>query len=320
MRDGVRGAGGGAAPARARRSPAARGRRRGGGAAARDARPGVAGVAGGRAGAAGGGAAAPRTRASTRWTRDQRARLLEALGRAGPPGVAALDGVKALLLLAWGGHSHAEEIDGRRQRATAGARRTVGSTSATAPSCPRASPATRSSSAPAPGVRSPRASWPGPGASVLVLEEGERWDVERLRATPGSTDSPACTAAAGPPSRSGMPPVVLPVGRAVGGTTVVNSGTCYRPPEQRGEAVARRPRAGAGRARRARRAARRDRGAARGGAGAARGDGQQRAPGAGRRRTPSAGTPRRCAATLPAAGAPASARSAVPTTPRRACI
>ncbi|MCH6163683.1 GMC family oxidoreductase [Streptomyces marispadix] len=30
----------------------------------------------------------------------------------------------------------------------------------------------------------------------------------------------------------GNPPVVLPVGRAVGGTTVVNSGTCYRTPER----------------------------------------------------------------------------------------
>ncbi|WP_307787417.1 GMC family oxidoreductase [Streptomyces musisoli] len=30
----------------------------------------------------------------------------------------------------------------------------------------------------------------------------------------------------------GNPPLVLPVGRAVGGTTVVNSGTCYRTPDQ----------------------------------------------------------------------------------------
>lgn len=30
----------------------------------------------------------------------------------------------------------------------------------------------------------------------------------------------------------GNPPVVLPVGRAVGGTTVVNSGTCYRTPDR----------------------------------------------------------------------------------------
>ncbi|NEA26334.1 GMC family oxidoreductase N-terminal domain-containing protein, partial [Actinomadura bangladeshensis] len=28
----------------------------------------------------------------------------------------------------------------------------------------------------------------------------------------------------------GRPPVLLPEGRAVGGTTVVNSGTCYRTP------------------------------------------------------------------------------------------
>ena len=30
----------------------------------------------------------------------------------------------------------------------------------------------------------------------------------------------------------GRPPIVLPIGRGVGGTTLVNSGTCYRPPDR----------------------------------------------------------------------------------------
>ena len=30
----------------------------------------------------------------------------------------------------------------------------------------------------------------------------------------------------------GRPPVVLPIGRGVGGTTLVNSGTCFRTPEK----------------------------------------------------------------------------------------
>src|SRR4249919_1386543 len=43
------------------------------------------------------------------------------------------------------------------------------------------------------------------GFDTVVVEEGERWSVERLRSS-------------------------HPLDRAVGGTTVINSGTCYRPP------------------------------------------------------------------------------------------
>jgi choline dehydrogenase-like flavoprotein len=68
------------------------------------------------------------------------------------------------------------------------------------------------------------------GFDTVLLEEGRRWTVEEFRTThpidryAGLYRGAATTVALGRPS------VVLPIGRAVGGTTVVNSGTCYRPP------------------------------------------------------------------------------------------
>ncbi|MFV8185226.1 GMC family oxidoreductase N-terminal domain-containing protein [Streptomyces sp. AF1B] len=69
------------------------------------------------------------------------------------------------------------------------------------------------------------------GLSVVVLEEGEHHTTasfgRRLpldRFTDLYRDGGATAAL-------GNPPLLLPVGRAVGGTTVVNSGTCYRTPD-----------------------------------------------------------------------------------------
>ncbi|MET7382129.1 GMC family oxidoreductase N-terminal domain-containing protein [Streptomyces sp. NPDC005526] len=68
------------------------------------------------------------------------------------------------------------------------------------------------------------------GADVVVLEEGEHHSTASFqRRTPlerftGLYRDGGATAALG------NPPLLLPVGRAVGGTTVVNSGTCYRTP------------------------------------------------------------------------------------------
>ncbi len=160
----------------------------------------------------------------------QRVGLLQALGRGGPFGAAALDGVKALLLLAWGGRSQADEI------ATVGA----------------AQPPSRedgvldlSDGTDLPARLACDAVVVGSGAGgafaarelaragrrVLILEEGERWDMDRIRATEGLARFAGLYRGGGTTVALGTPPVVLPVGRAVGGTTVVNSGTCYRPPE-----------------------------------------------------------------------------------------
>ncbi|MFI0966243.1 GMC family oxidoreductase N-terminal domain-containing protein [Streptomyces sp. NPDC021080] len=69
------------------------------------------------------------------------------------------------------------------------------------------------------------------GLSVVVLEEGRHHPTASFgRRTPLDRftelyrDGGATVAL-------GRPPVLLPTGRAVGGTTVVNSGTCYRTPD-----------------------------------------------------------------------------------------
>lgn len=68
------------------------------------------------------------------------------------------------------------------------------------------------------------------GLSVLVLEEGRRWRVREFRDGHPLDRFAGLYRDAGTTVALGRPPVVLPVGRAVGGTTVVNSGTCYRTP------------------------------------------------------------------------------------------
>jgi choline dehydrogenase-like flavoprotein len=68
------------------------------------------------------------------------------------------------------------------------------------------------------------------GLDTVVLEEGRRWTVEEFRTTHPIDRYAGLYRGAGATVALGRPSVVLPVGRAVGGTTVVNSGTCYRPP------------------------------------------------------------------------------------------
>ncbi len=68
------------------------------------------------------------------------------------------------------------------------------------------------------------------GLDVLVLEAGDHHDrdtypADRLDAIRSLYRGAGLTIAAG------RPPIVVPVGRVVGGTTVVNSGTCFRAPE-----------------------------------------------------------------------------------------
>ena len=68
------------------------------------------------------------------------------------------------------------------------------------------------------------------GMDVVVLEEGRRWTVEEFRTTHPIERYAGLYRGAGTTVALGRPTVVLPIGRAVGGTTVVNSGTCFRPP------------------------------------------------------------------------------------------
>lgn len=160
---------------------------------------------------------------------ERRARFLERIATSGPVGSAAMDGLKTLVLMAAGGEEFAPEI------------RTTGSLS------PPARPDPPLSIRPAADLsdgESFDAIVVGSGAGgafaalelaragldVLIVEEGERWTSGRIRTTHPLERFASLYRDAGSTIALGLPPIALPTGRAVGGTTVVNSGTCYRPP------------------------------------------------------------------------------------------
>jgi choline dehydrogenase-like flavoprotein len=69
------------------------------------------------------------------------------------------------------------------------------------------------------------------GLDVIVLEAGEHYDRgsypgDRLEAIAGLYRDGGLTIAAG------RPPIPVPVAKVVGGTTVINSGTCFRAPDR----------------------------------------------------------------------------------------
>jgi choline dehydrogenase-like flavoprotein len=68
------------------------------------------------------------------------------------------------------------------------------------------------------------------GMRVVVLEEGPQHPLGALTARPRDMIA-RLYRDAGQFATVGTPPIVLPLGRAVGGTTLVNSGTCFRTPD-----------------------------------------------------------------------------------------
>lgn len=68
------------------------------------------------------------------------------------------------------------------------------------------------------------------GARVAVLEEGDHVALDELTGRPRDMLT-ALYRDAGQTATLGTPPMMLPTGRAVGGTTLVNSGTCLRAPD-----------------------------------------------------------------------------------------
>ncbi len=70
------------------------------------------------------------------------------------------------------------------------------------------------------------------GLSVVVVEEGSRHLVDEFRSSHPLDRFASLYRDGGSTAALGRPPVVLPIGRGVGGTTLVNSGTCYRTPEK----------------------------------------------------------------------------------------
>jgi choline dehydrogenase-like flavoprotein len=67
------------------------------------------------------------------------------------------------------------------------------------------------------------------GASVVVLEQGPLHDADSFSAQPMQM-LPRLYRDGGQGMTIGSPPVLLPLGRGIGGTTLVNSGTCLRTP------------------------------------------------------------------------------------------
>lgn len=69
------------------------------------------------------------------------------------------------------------------------------------------------------------------GARVVLLEQGPRHDPDSFTAHPPEMLAKLYRDA-GQTVTLGNPPILLPLGRGIGGTTLVNSGTCFRTPEK----------------------------------------------------------------------------------------
>ncbi len=165
----------------------------------------------------------------------QRDRVLRRVAALSPEAGAAVEAMKAVVLLANGADTYAPELLSRAQRhetARPDAPLTV-IPSTESPSVVTTDAVIVGSGA---GGAMVARSLARAGLDTVVLEEGRRWTVEEFRTTHPIDRYAGLYRGAGTTVALGRPSVVLPIGRAVGGTTVVNSGTCYRPPP----AVARR--------------------------------------------------------------------------------
>ena len=90
------------------------------------------------------------------------------------------------------------------------------------------------------------------GLAVVFVEEGALLRSHATSPAARSRCSRSCTGAAARRSRSATSAIPIPLGQTVGGTTTVNSGTCYRTPDRVLRRLAARPRARRARARSAR--------------------------------------------------------------------
>jgi choline dehydrogenase-like flavoprotein len=162
-------------------------------------------------------------RASTQ----QREELIERLRRLG--GAPALDAFKSIVLLAHGTDAYAGEI------AAVGARQPPSRPDPTLNLTPAAEWPTTAScdviviGSGAGGAFAARA-LARAGLDTVIVEEGERWTVDRIRSSHPLERFASIYRDAGTTMALGNPPIALPLGRAIGGTTVINSGTCFAPP------------------------------------------------------------------------------------------
>ncbi|MDI3312819.1 MAG: GMC family oxidoreductase [Mycobacterium sp.] len=160
---------------------------------------------------------------------DTRMNVLRRLASLGPDAAAAIEGLKAIVLLANGADSYAAELLARATEhdvARPDAALTVIS-AVNSPSVLKADAVVVGSGA---GGAMAARTLARTGRLTVVVEEGRRWTVDEFRAGHPIDRYAGLYRGAGATIALGRPAVVVPIGRAVGGTTVVNSGTCYRPP------------------------------------------------------------------------------------------
>ncbi len=168
-------------------------------------------------------------RSLSRLAPGQRDRVLRRVAALNPDAAAAVEAMKAMVLLANGADTYAPELLSRAQKhdvARTDAALTITS-SIESRSVVTADAVIVGSGA---GGAMVARTLARAGFDTVVLEEGRRWTVEEFRTTHPIDRYAGLYRGAGATVALGRPSVVLPVGRAVGGTTVVNSGTCYRPP------------------------------------------------------------------------------------------
>ncbi|BCO37830.1 oxidoreductase [Mycobacterium heckeshornense] len=168
-------------------------------------------------------------RSLSRLSPNARAQLLRRVAALSPDVGAAVEGLKAIVLLANGADTYAPELLARAAehdvaRPDAALDLTP---SADSPSVVRADAVVVGSGAG--GAMAARV-LARAGRQTVVIEEGRRWSVDEFRTRHPVDRYAGLYRGAGATVALGRPAVVLPIGRAVGGTTVVNSGTCYRPP------------------------------------------------------------------------------------------
>jgi len=160
---------------------------------------------------------------------DQRDRVLRRVTALTPEAGAAVEAMKAIVLLANGADTYAPELLSRGQQydvARPDAALTVTSSADSGSVVTADAVIVGSGAGGAMAARTLARS----GLETVLLEEGRRWTVEEFRTTHPIDRYAGLYRGAGATVALGRPSVVLPIGRAVGGTTVVNSGTCYHPP------------------------------------------------------------------------------------------
>ena len=168
-------------------------------------------------------------RSLSRLAPEARGAVLRRIAGLSPGAGVAIEGLKAIVLLANGADTYAAELlerAGEQDPARPDAALNLTS-SVDSPSVVRADAVVVGSGA---GGAMVARTLARAGMATVVVEEGRRWSVDEFRSMHPLDRYAGLYRGAGATVALGRPAVVLPIGRAVGGTTVVNSGTCYRPP------------------------------------------------------------------------------------------